>query len=455
MDNILDIEVFKEKLFKKAALRGFSDWEIYYTSSTSFDAQILNGEVREYKNSSHKGVSFRGTFNGKTGYSYTEKITEDAIEIIVSAAKENAIIKEEDEKHEILFSGSESYEKVQGISNKLNEKTAQEKINLAKEMEQIAIKLDNRIVAVDHCVVASGEGSILLANSTGLNLRHDSGVVACSVVVRAVSGKSTKVGAKAWCGLDFTTLNTQQISKEAVRKAITMLGATSIKSGNYNIILENKIATNFLSIFIKNFFAENVQKGFSLLKDKVGKKIATDKLTITDSISHPLSIRNIPFDSEGVAIKSKNVIQNGVLKTYLYNLKSAKKDGVSSTGNGYKPSFKSSVGTDINNFFVEPGTLSFKGILINFSGLVITNIMGLHSGASPISGDFSLQAEGFLLENGKIIQPVEQITIAGNFYDVLNNIEEIASDLYFNVFGQSIGSPSLLINGLKVSGSGG
>ena len=446
----MNTEDFINEVFLKAKDQGFKDWEIYLVKATSFESHIADNEVREYKNSTLQGISFRGTFKNKMGYAYTEKIEQGVPEILIKNAIENAEIKEEEGEEE-LFHGSSSYPTVEGIHPSLNNISVSEKINLAKTMEKAALSKDKRIVAVDHCVIAKFEGEILLVNSYGLNLSHKDGNAMAYIVVRAVEGDSTKVGIKIWGSKSFTDFDPYSIANEAVNLAINKLGAKTIPSGTYNIILENKMVANLFSIFINNFYAENVQKGLSLFKDKIGNPIASQVLTIRDNVSHDRSLRATPFDSEGVATKDKLVVLSGVLQTFLYNTKSAKKDGEQSTGNGFKSSFKSTVATDINNLFIEPGITQFKEIIKGFTGVLITDLQGLHAGANSVSGDFSIQAEGFLYENGKIIQPVEQITIAGNFYNMLNSIEAVYDDLYFSPFGQ-IGAPSLQINGIKISG---
>ncbi|MCL1936129.1 MAG: TldD/PmbA family protein [Defluviitaleaceae bacterium] len=446
----MDIQTFKTKLFEAAKNAGFSDFEIYYVSSKSFSVTVFQNNVREYKNSSPVGLSFRGTYDGKVGYVYTENISEEVINFLIENAKQNAIIKEE--KNEFLFEGSKSYPKVPDKSQFLDKKTSKEKIDMAKEMEKIALEIDKRIVSVDASVIANGTGLILISNSYGLDVSFEYGDAVAYVITRATDGTQTKIGYNLWSGADFSTFDAEKIAKKAVKITTDKLGASSIKSGTYDILIENKAAVQFLSAFVSNFYAEVVQKGFSLLKDKINKKIASSIITIKDNVMHPDSLTAVPFDSEGVATFDKIVIEKGILKTYLYDIKSAKKDNLKSTGNGFKSSFKSAVGIDVNNFFIEPSTKSIEEIKKDFSGILITSFAGMHSGVNSTSGDFSLQAGGFLIENGETIKPVEQIVSSGNFYDLLNNIEDIANDLYFNPMGKSIGSPTLLVKSITISG---
>jgi len=447
----MDIQDFKEKLFKVAKEAGFTNCEIYFMRSTAFEVHIFKGEIAQYKDSAPMGLSFRGIYDGKMGYAYSERIDDSVIDLIIKNAKENGMIIEQG--YEILFKGDDSYSEVPAVSPLLNKVSVEEKINMAKEIERIALEADDRIKSVDYAVVASGETQIHVANSYGVSLSQSLGYGIASITARAEEDGKVKVGNHTWGGRDFESFEAGVISKKAVTRAVDQLGATSIKSGDYKIVLENKMAVSILSTFIVAFFAETVQKGFSLLRDRVGEKIASDIVTIRDDISHPESLQSLSFDSEGVATFNKVVVENGVLKTYLYNLKAADREKRKSTGNGFKSSFKSAVETACINFYVEPTDTGLDDMLNKMGdGIFITNLAGLHSGTNSVSGDFSLLAEGFLVENGEIVRPVDQITIAGNFYDLLKNIDAVADDLYFSLSGETIGSPSLLISKITVSG---
>lgn len=157
------------------------------------------------------------------------------------------------------------------------------------------------------------------------------------------------------------------------------------------------------------------------------------------------------FDDEGVATIKKEIISKGKLNTLLYNLKTAHKAGIKSTGNGFKASYASIVGVSATNFYINPGDKSFEELCNEVKeGVIITDFAGLHSGASAVTGDFSLAAKGFMIENGKKSFPVEQITVAGNFFTLLKDIEEVGSDLKFPM--SSIGCPSVVVKELSIAG---
>ena len=147
----------------------------------------------------------------------------------------------------------------------------------------------------------------------------------------------------------------------------------------------------------------------------------------------------------------KEIVSNGKLTTLLHNLKTANKANTKSTGNGFKSSYATSVAVSPSNFYIEKGNLSFGEILENIGeGLLITDFAGLHSGANAITGDFSLAAKGFYIKDGKKEYPVDQITVAGNFFKLLKDIEEVGDDLKFPL--SSVGSPTVIASGLSVAG---
>lgn len=447
-----DIIKFKEKLFEEALKNGFSDAEILYYKSNSFSVSIFEGEINQYKNSNSNGVSFRGTFNGNMGYSFTEKVLLDEIPLLIENAKLNATILSSDEDEELFYT-DEKYKEVNNYYPDLETVLVDEKIKLAKEIEKEALNYSDKVTKVTTTVVANGLTESYMANTKGLELSDISNIAYAYTQVVAEENESKKVGFAKWIGTSFDDLNPKDIALDACSRAIKSLNAKPIKSEKLNVVFSNESFCDMLSVFSSSFFAENVQRGFSKLKDKLGEKIASDILTIRDDAFFDKSIIKTSFDSEGVPCSNKVVIENGVLKTYLYNTKTAKKDNVKPTGNGYRGSTKSPLSTSTTNFYVVPSENEniFKNIK---KGVLITDLSGLHAGVNTISGDFSLSFDGFLIEDEKVTSPIEQMTVSGNFYDMLFDIKEIGNDLVFDFpdgIG-AIGSTSVLVDSLTVSG---
>ena len=446
----MDIKIFKDELFKKALEEGFSDCEIYFYSSKSIKVSVLKGEIEKFDNATTGGLSFRGFYNGKMGYSYTEQISEDVIDRLIQYAKENSQIINEEEKEEIYI-GDKSYTPVRTFYDELENVDVDMLIEKALQIEKAALNYDKKIISCNYCIVGKSSSKIYISNTKGLELSKKDNYVVAYAGALAKENENIKSGFEIIAGFNIEDIDPIYIGETASKKALASLGATSLPSKKYNVIFENECFTDLLSCFLGSFCAESVQKGFSLLKGKLNEKIASDIITILDEPLKENGYNSNSFDSEGVACYNKTVVENGILKTYLYNLKTAKKDGVKSTGNGFKSGYKGKISISPTNFYIKNGEKPLNNIFENVKdGAYITELSGLHAGVNSISGDFSILANGYLIENGKKAKAIEQITIAGNFYDMLLNIEDIANDLKFSLNG--VGSPSIFVGKLSISG---
>lgn len=447
----MKIEQFIDELYKRSSqTREIDEFEIYCSEGTNFSIKVFEGEIDSYKNSKGLGISLRGIVRGKMGYSYTTKICENSIDELISEVIANAAVLENRDKVEI-FEGSDSYREVENYRESFQEVTVKEKIAFAKMMEAFARALDTRVTAVNYCLFQNGSGKRVLRNSKGLHLSSfgNSGAAYISVVVK--NGEESKTGYAFQIGNDIKKYNHSKLATEAVRSALDKLGAVPVVTGKYPVIFMPEAFASLLGAFSGIFSAEAVDKGVSLLKGKIGEAIGNPKITIVDNPFLEDGAASTGFDDEGVATNLKKLVEDGVLKTYLHNLKTSEKFGVKSTGNGFKASYAGTVGISPTNFYLEKGELTFEQLVnLEKEVLVITELAGLHSGLNSISGDFSLSAEGFYYADGQRKYPVNQITVAGNFFELLKNVKEMGDKVEFGM--SSVGSPAVLVNELAVAG---
>lgn len=450
----MDKREFTNILFKQGKKKGLTDMEVFIQENSSMEIKVFQGEIDKYSIANVEGVSLRGVYNGKMGYSYAEKIDDTSIEMLIDKVIENAQIIDSDDEEEIQ-SPSKEYKNVNNYNDELDKIPIDEKIEFVKNLEDEALKLDNKVKSVDYCVYGEEKGHNLLINTKGMDLEeiNNSAYSYVSVVVEDngdVKSADSYVVSNKMDKFDY-----KKLANDAVKEGLSLLGAKSIKSGEYEVIFRNDAFANILEAFVPIFSAENVQKGLSLLKGKVNKKIGSSMVTIIEDPFMEDSIASRSFDGEGIATKYKNIVDKGILSTYLHNSKTAKKDGIESTGNASKPSYKSSISIAPTNMYLNKGDKSFEDMINSMNeGILIINVQGLHAGLNPISGDFSLSAYGYEIRNGKIYRPVNQITIASNFYDVLMNITEVGNDLKFVLpsgLGY-IGSPSVRVKSISISG---
>ena len=226
------------------------------------------------------------------------------------------------------------------------------------------------------------------------------------------------------------------------------LGGEACESGVYKAVLSPEVVKAFVSFYIDSADAEEIQKRSSLFIGKLGQKVASKKVTIEDK---PLAktIFAKPFDDEGVATYNKPIIKNGVLQTYLYNLTTAAKDGVKSTGNASRGG--SLIGTAPNFLYMKPGKKSQEELFQEVgNGVYITEVQGLHAGMNPQSGNFSLQSTGYLIKDGKRDRALDIITVSGNLVKIFMDILEVGNDE--ELFPSGISCPSVLIKKINVGG---
>jgi PmbA protein len=368
---------------------------------------------------------------------------------LIDSAKANADVLDEDECIDI-FEGSNEYMPYEFYNEELETIGIPEKIELLRLIEQKIRSYDSRIVTLDYCFLQEYSTERSLANSKDLSLSHKENGLAIYLSTVVKEGEELKTGVYLKMTRDFHSLNAEEIAKAAAEEALANLGEKSIPSGKYPIILRSDATASLLSIFMPILSAENAQKDQSLLKGKVGQKVASDTLTLLNAPFHPEALSGASFDGEGVATKEQAIISNGTLQTLLHNRKTAKKEGCESSGHAHKESYKGALSIAPQNLYISPGKRSKEELIASVSeGVLITELSGLHSGTNTVSGDFSVAAKGFHIQDGKIVSPVKQMTIAGNFFEFLNDIEESSSELYFLPAGY--GSPSLLVKELSVT----
>ncbi len=448
----MNYQEFKNAVVKYATANEIKDYELYYTKSDETSVEIFQTEVKGFNSADSLGVCFRCIVNGQTGYASTENMNEEEAESIVLRAIENALVLESEMPSFIHKQGDAylSCEKEASTSP-----SAAEVINFALDLQKEIYAQDERVVDGTQAVAGFGASERAIFNSNGLDLVDSSAFDYAYALAIVSDGNEMYDGMEIKSG-KMTEFDKTEIAKEAVKDAIETIGYTSVDSGEYKVVFSNKVMSSLLSCYSSIFSAEAAQKGLSLLKDKEGECVAADIVTLTDDPLYKDSLVKATFDDEGAATYAKNVIENGTFTTFLHNLATANKAGVKTTGNGYKGSYSSPVGINHYSFYINPVKGSLEDLFAEAgNGIYITSVEGMHAGADPISGDFSLSSGGFRIEDGKKTTPVKGITISGNFLQLLKDISSVGEDLKFNPFALSAhrcGSPSVLVKGINIAG---
>ena len=451
--DIKTAEKFMDKLVKAGKEYGFEECEASFASEGSMSIDILEGEVSSYENSATSTLSFRGLKNGQMGYCSTNILEDSSIDFLLKSAMENCEVLN-DEDPQFIYCDENNKDLYYSQTTEAYSKNTYDSFSsLGLSLEKAILALDPRIDAVDYLSISCSKGPFLLINSKGLHLYRDSDGMSIVSSARATdSDGSVKSGGHYWIGDDIDKFDQDKFLSKFKDNLIGKMGAKSCKPGSYETVLKAEAFHQFFTVFFGNFFATVMQKGLSLLADKEGSKIASDVFTVKEEPMYEDALTKIPFDDEGVLTTSKAIIDKGVFATALYDLKSANKAGRASTGNGFRNG--SAVSEMPTNLVVEPGEKDLDGLLAEVgNGIMLTDLSGLHAGVNAISGDFSLLCEGYLIENGKKGRPVEQITVAGNFYDVIKSIKSVGNDIINVPSGEGeFFTPSVYVGSLAISG---
>lgn len=444
-------EEFKKLVIDAAEKNGLKDYELYYSSAESVSVETFKHEINEFSSSTEGGVCFRTLLNGQMGYASTEDLSAEEAEAIVLRAVENAGVLETAEES-FLGEGGGEYQKIEKETEELPPTEVLVKNALAGQ--DIAYAADPLVSDGTWTNLVNMSEKTAIFNSHGLDLSCENAatLLVCSALVS--DGKEMNNSFEIKIGnVDETTL--KETVEKAVRNAKAKLGAGVAPTGAYPVVFAPDAVAALLMTFSSAFSAEAAQKGLSLLAGKEGQTIASAKVCLTDDPFYSENPFPRPFDAEGMPAFRKEVIAGGELKTLLYNLKTAAVAGVKTTGNASKHGYAGSVGISPFTFVLQPGALSEEELLKKAgNGVYIDSLQGTHAGANPISGDFSLQSSGFMIENGEKAGAVKGFTVAGNFFELLKNVEELSDKLEFKAMGSTtaFAVPSILVSGLSVAG---
>lgn len=325
------------------------------------------------------------------------------------------------------------------------------KMEIARDLEGKALSADPRIQAVPYSRFSEGSGWVRILNSRGLDRYHRSSAFSGYTYVLAKEGEASKMDGDAFYTRDLSTVSVDEVVQEAVKRAVSRLNAKKIKTGTMPVVIDREIASSFLSMLLGSLSAKSVLENKSLLKGKAGEAIASSLITINDDPFDRRGTGARPFDDEGSPSKKTPLLEKGVLKNFFTNLELAKKMNLPHTASASRgPSSEMSVGP--SNVIVEKGATSREKMLASAPRVLwLTELTGsLHAGFNGASGNFSVPAEGFLVENGTIVGPVDQFVISGNILDLMKKVTAVGDT--YNKPGSSVLVPDLLISELSIAG---
>lgn len=430
------------------------DVEAYLTHDRDFSAKVHGGEVESIVSAEPRGAALRVVRDHKVGFAYTTDLSEAGLAALVDQARENSRHSTEDDAVGLPEPRPAPGEPAGLVDPSQSEVSADAKVAFALELERLTKEGDSRIRTVEEAVYSDSETEVAIASSKGIAGAYRRTDAWCYAVAIATDGEDTEVGFDFDLARGMAFLDREEVARRATERAVLLLGATKIPSAKMPVILDPYAAGQFLGVLGSALTGEAVQKGRSLFAGRLGEEVASARLALVDDGRAEGAPAAAPWDAEGVPTQRTDVIRDGFLRSFLYDVKSARREGRSSTGNAARGGFKAPPGPSPSNLAFESTGESGEEVLRRAgSGLLVQDFHGVHSGANPVSGDFSVGVTGRLCRGGAPEQPVKEVTIALPMLEMLRSVEAVANDRRWLPFGGSYGGATTLIAEMTVAGA--
>jgi len=434
-----------------AGARADEQVEVIVGRSTSTSIKAYEGAVESFTAAENFGVGVRVIVNGRQSFAHAGSLDEDVIAETVAEARDNVGFGEPDEFYGLAESDGVAPVAQELWNEAVVEYPVEAKIELALQLERAVKAGDPRIAGVRTATYGDSAGEVALVTSN--NIEVVSRATSCHVAVQslATDGTETQTGFGVDVGRDPALLDIEQAAHDAVDRATRMLGATKAPSQRITLVVDPRQSAMLLGIIGSTLTGDRVLKGRSPFSDRVGESIASSHLTLIDDPTDSRSLAADTYDGEGLANRRNVLIEDGVLHGFLHNSYTGRRAATASTGSAVRSTRSMpSVGTQA--LAVRPGDLTEDELVAGIGhGFYLQSMAGLHSGVNPVSGDFSVGAEGLMIRDGALAEPIREVTIASTLQRLLQDIEAVASDLEWLPSGS--GAAALVIGDVSLSGT--
>ncbi len=437
----MTFESAKDFLLRRARERGV-DAEVLGTSQRELTLGAAEGRVEEISHAVRGGVGVRVVDDGRVGYASSEALDETSLEWMLDEAVENAAL--QTRGGAVLLEGG-----ALGRHDLIGEglsAAVEAKADAVVSLER-SLRADERVDALAFARYAESETEAVLGSTRGADggYRNGYSVLMAGPVMKR--GESVKQGWDIDLAKEFHALDPSRTSQTILERVGRHLGARPLPTGRLPAVFEPEVTAAVLQLLVVSLSGKTVAEGKSRLAQRLGERIASEQVTLVDdpTLTHGLASR--PFDAEGTPARRTPVIERGVLRSFLHNSDTARRTGQTNTGHAAR-SYASTLGVSISNLLLEPGA----GVTLD-DGVIVTDVMGVHAGANPISGDVSVQGHGLRVEGGETY-PVDNFAIAFNLFRLLEQVEAVGDDLTWRPGGGGIvGAVSLQVDALSFAGS--
>lgn len=444
MSNMLN--EFIQNFTKAAHENGIQNLEFYSETEKKVSVSAYQGRAWKSQECEVTSCYIQGEYNGMTGAVSVEDLSEEQFEEAIHFLKMTA------EMNHIPFHASNLTEAniTKDYANSSMDELTERILSAEAAVKEKYPEL-NKINSADCDEIIR---TIRIQNDKGICMEDTIKYASAWLQAEALDGDVVQTSANACVVQNAADMDFEQMFAEAAEDACSMKGAKPVATGKYPVVLKNSIICEMLSMYISAFGADQVRKKLSKLSEGKGTQVASEVICLSEEPALAGGVNNRAFDDEGNPTAAKKLIESGVLKQFLYNQEEAEMAGIPATGNGFKKSYKGKPEIGVTNLVLHGQDKNMETLLAEMqNGLYITSCDGMFACADVVSGDFALISRGYLVENGKPVSPVTQITVAGNFYDMIKEIQALGNDYrtMFTPAGAFV-TPSVFVKRLVVSG---
>ena len=425
--------------------------ELFGLEERSFEIDVRDGNVENAQSKVDSGIGIRIIRDSTPGFAFTADLTDRAIEEAGRDAIEVAKLGDKD-KHLVLPHPVRLFRSKDYYDAEIATVPPQEKIERARKMEIAAKASSAKVKRTDIARYMDGETELFVVNTNGVAASYKKSMCGGFIDSIAEENGNAESGFAMSFGTHYKDFDAEEIGKEAGEEAAAFLGATPVPGGKYTVLLRPLAATAFLDFLAHALSADAIQKGKSPFRGKIGTQVGTEKFTLIDDPDRERAVGSQPIDTEGTPSRKITLIENGTLRGFIHNMRSASQEGTQSTGHAARGSYKTPPIIGPTNLFIQPGDMSREKIIGQTArGIILHRVIGAHT-INPISGDFSVGGAGYLIENGAISRPTSKITFSGNLFEYLRRIVLVGNDLQFYPGNGNIGSGTIAIADGQISG---
>lgn len=420
--------------------------EVYFRTRKTLTVEVKSGEVDAMERAEGGGFGLRVFRDGRAGFYYSTVI-ESARQAAEAALKSSEFTTKDESLDLPEPAEPEKPDVFDPAAASIGEESA---IEMARILEQAAFSADPRIKKIRKALVSFSAIDTFIVNSKGVSYGNPSTFCTAQITVVAEDKGESRMGWDFQGGRFLGDVSVEAVGKEAARRALLALGSRRMSAGKAHVVLDGSVATEFFSLFVSMLSSEAVQKGKSLLRGRVGRRVMGETVDIIDDGLMRRGPGTRHVDDEGVPARKNVFVKEGVLQGFMYNTHTAKKEGVASTGNAVRGGYSSVPSVGPMNVYIDSSSkrMPLKEMLGSLNkGLYVMEAMGMHT-ANPVSGDFSIGVSGLWVEDGLTVFPVKEAVISGNLLDFFGGVMAVGDELRF--YG-NVGSPALLMAPTDIS----